>query len=239
MNEWMSAGIAVAAALVIGAVARSVASRLLSAEQRPEPLRASADALSGFVFSTVLIIGLVVALGFVDPDSLEELPADIVAFVPKVIAAAVLLIGANIAAAFGGVAINRSLAGVAPASRQRAVGALRAVCLGAGALLAAGQLGVNTTVLNLAAAAALFGLAATFALLSGLGGRRVSSELAAGRVVRRMVSEGDHVRVGELGGIVSRIHPATLELEQADGSLALVPHSRLLDADTTIRRATP
>ena len=63
-------------------------------------------------------------------------------------------------------------------------------------LLALGQLGVNTQLLTLTFAAVLLCLASAMAMLIGLGGGSVAREVAAGRYLRRILSEGDHVHTG-------------------------------------------
>lgn len=239
MNKWLAAGIAVSAGLVLAGIARSVVHRALASDARPAALRSSASALSSLAFSAVLVVGLIVALGFVDPDSLDELPADLVAFVPKALSAAVLLIGANVAASFAGVALERGLAGSPPATRARVASAVRITLLAAAGLLAAAQLGINTTVLNLAAAALLFSIGAAFALLTGLGGRAVSAELAAGRSVRKMLASGDRVEIGAERGLIVEIHPAAIELQGEDGTSTLVPHSHFLERPTKVTRRPP
>lgn len=236
MNEWVAAAIAVGAGFVLGGIARTIVDRALSKESRPEALRNSASALAGLVFSAVLISGLIVALGIVDPSSLEQMPEDLVAFVPKALSAAILVIGGNVLAAFATVGVRSSLTGAKPAMVRRIATVVKVAILGAACLLAASQLGVDTTILNLAAAALFFSIGAAFALLSGLGGRSVSAEIAAGRAVRRMIGEGDRLEVaGELG-IVDAIHPAAIELRRPDGTVSLVPHSIVLGEPTHVMR---
>ncbi len=237
MNEWVAAAIALGIALVIGSIARALVARALGGEGRPEALRSSAGAVAGLVFSVFVIAGLLVALGIVDPASLEQLPENIIAFVPKALSAAILLIGGNIAASFATVALSSALKGTPAATQRRVASMAKVAILGAAALLAAGQLGVNTTILNLAAAALFFSIGASFTLLSGLGGRQVSAELAAGRAIRRMISAGDHVAVAGQSGTVAKLHPAAVELVLDDGSTMLVPHSLLLDGPVQLRRA--
>lgn len=236
MNVWIGAAIAVVVAVLLGSVLRSILVGQLTKDSRPEPLQASAPALGSFLFSLVVILGLIVALGIVDPDSLEQLPEDVVAFVPKAISAAVIVIGANIAVAFASVGLDRSLVGAPIRTRTRAKLLVRVAFLGAAGLLAAAQLGINTTVLNLAAAALFFSLGGSFALLTGLGGRAVSGEIAAGRVVRRMVDVGDHLVVGDRAGTVSKLHPAAVEVANADGTVTLLPHTAVLEGPVTVRR---
>lgn len=236
MNEWIAAAIAVAVALVVGSMVRALVVRSLENERRPEALRKGAPAIGGLVFSLFAIGGLLVALGFVDPDSLEELPQNVVNFIPKALAAAILLIGGNIAASFAVVGLGRALAGLPAGTQRRVQSAVKIAILAAAGLLAAGQLGVNTTILTLAAAALFFSIGASFTLLSGLGGRRVSAELAAGRSNRRMVDVGDHLEVAGQSGTVTALHPAAIELSTDDGSVVLLPHSVLLDHPTRLRR---
>lgn len=236
MNEWIAAGIAIAAGMVLASIARSTVTRSLGKERRPEPLRASATALGGLAFSIILIGGLLVALGIVDPDSLEELPRDLIDFVPKGLSAAILVIGGNVLAAFADVALRRALTGVPASTQRRASSIAKAAILGAAILLAAGQLGVDTTIINLAAAALFFSVGAAFALLSGLGGRQVSGEIAAGRAIRRMLDEGDRISIGECTGVVARLHPAAIELTEDDGTVSLVPNSAVFERSTRIIR---
>jgi small-conductance mechanosensitive channel len=237
MNKWTAAAIAVAVAFVLAGIARRLIQKALDDERRSESIRSSAPAIAGFAFSLIIIIGLLTALGFVDPSSLDQLPEDVIGFIPKALSAAILLIGANIAASFATVAAGSALAGTKPSLQRRVGLAIKVSFMGAAGLLAAAQLGVNTTVLNLAAAALFFSIGASFTLLSGLGGRQVSAELAAGRAVRRMIAEGDHLEVGGQSGTVVGLHPTAIELQNGDGSVSLVPHSMLLDNPSNLRRS--
>ena len=90
---------------------------------------------------------------------------------------------------------------------------LRAVIMVVVVLLALGQLGVNTQLLTLAFAAVLLCLASAMAMLIGLGGRNVAREVAAGRYLRRILNEGDHVHSGAVDGTVVALHAATTEME--------------------------
>lgn len=239
MNEWISAAIAVGAGLVLGSiVSKIVGSRL--AKSKVEALRESAGAIAGLVFSGFIIIGLLVALGFVSPDDLEQLPSDLIAFLPKAISAAIVAIGGNIAATFAQTAVAKAVAGSGAAARFAPM-IVRTAILAAAMILAAAQLGVDTTVINIAVAALLFGLAASLALLTGLGGRQVAGEVAAGRVWRRSLEAGDRIRAAgvagvDVDGIVVDIHPTAIEVESTDSTL-FVPNTKLMDA--VVERTRP
>lgn len=231
MNEWIIAAIAAGAGIVIGAVAARIVRNSLMRSSR-EAIRSAAPPVASLVFSTGVIIGLVVALGIVHPESLETIPTDLVEFLPRVLAAAIVVIGGNVVGTLARTATQRAVKGTGAAERF-APGAVRATVLAFSAILGAAQLGVDTTIINIAAAALLFGTAATMALLVGLGGRAVAGEIAAGRAWRNSLAVGDRVRArglpgGEIDGVVVEIRPTAIELDCAGRSL-LVPNSQLLD----------
>lgn len=231
MNEWIKAAIAVGAGLVAGAVAARITANALSRASR-DAIRGVSAPVASLVFSTALIIGLVVGLGFVNPDSLDTIPADLVDFLPRALAAAIVIIGGNVAATLARSATARAVRGTGAVERFGPAIA-RIVVLAFAAILGAAQLGIDTTIINIAAAALLFGLAATMALLVGLGGRRVAGEVAAGRAWRNSLQPGDRIKVsglpgGAIDGIVAEIHPTSIELDCA-GRALLVPNSQLLD----------
>lgn len=231
MNEWISAAIAAGAGLVVGAIAARITRNALGRASR-DAIRGVAVPVGSLVFSIVLIIGLIVALGFVNPDSLDTIPTDLVDFLPRALAAAIVVIGGNVVATIARSTTQRALRGTGPAERF-GPSAVRWVILAFSFILGAAQLGIDTTIINIAAAAILFGTAATMALLVGLGGRRVAGEVAAGRAWRKSLQVGDRVRAsglpgGEVDGVVVGIRPTSVELDCAGRSL-LVPNSQLLD----------
>lgn len=239
MNEWISAAIAVGAGVIVGAIVARVVRNALARSSR-EAISGAAAPLASLVFSTAFIIGLVVALGFVHPESLDTIPADLVEFMPRVLAAAIVVIGGNVVATLARSATQRALRGAGAAERVGPT-AVRWAILAFAFILGAAQLGIDTTIINIAAAALLFGAAATMALLVGLGGRRVAGEIAAGRAWRKSLSVGDRVQAsgltgGEVDGVVVEIHPTSIELDCA-GRSVLVPNSQLLDV--VVERTRP
>ena len=230
MNDWIAAAIAVGAGLIVGAVAARLIRGALMRSSKPA-VSAAAAPVASLVFSAIFIVGLVVALGFVHPDSLETIPEDLFEFLPRLLAAVIVLIGGNVFATLGSAATDKALRGTA--AHRFGPMAVRWTILSFTAILAAAQLGVDTTIINIAAAALLFGLAAAMALLIGLGGRGVASEVAAGRAWRTTLSVGDRIAASDVGGssidgVVVEIHPTMIELD-VDGRSVLVPNSQLLD----------
>jgi len=248
MNPWIGAVIALAAGGVIGRVASRIVSKTL-ARSKVEALRDSAAPLAGLALSVCIVIGLLVALGFIASDELETLGDDAIAFMPKAIAALIIVIGANVISTFAASAVLKALAGTGAAARFAPIITKFAI-VGGGAIIAAGQMGVDTMVVNIAVAALLFGVALSLAMLTGLGGRQVASELAAGRAWRSSLRSGDLIRAvisGTSGGdnppapvvgVVVDVHPTAVELDVA-GTTVFVPNSRLLDSIVERDRPEP
>lgn len=239
MNPWIGAVIALASGAVIGTIASRIVAKVLG-RSKVDAVRESAAPLAGLALSAGVIVGLLVALGFIAPDELETLGNDAIAFLPKAIAALVIVIAANVASTFAAAAVAKSLAGTGAAARFAPIIAKYAI-LGGGAIIAAGQTGVDTMVVNIAVAAMLFGVALSLAMLTGLGGRQVAGELAAGRAWRSSLRSGDRIRAvvsGTTGGdtpplpvvgVVVDVHPTAVELDSG-GTTVFVPNSRLLDS---------
>ncbi len=123
MNPWISAAIAVVAGVVVGVVVGSILARIvrgtLTKDNRPVALQESAGAIASLFFSAAVIFGLVTALGFVNEEALDKLPADLVDYIPRALSAAIVIIVANIASTFIVAALERSLGHVSPAIRRR------------------------------------------------------------------------------------------------------------------------
>jgi small-conductance mechanosensitive channel len=239
MNEWVAAAIAVGAGFVVGALAAVVVRRLMSAETRPVIVRRVAEPVANLAFWIAVVVGLVTALGIVNPDSLDQLPKDAVDFLPKMIAALIVFIVGNAAATLAAGAVASAVARAGAGAQKYGPMAVRTVVLAAAVILAAGQIGIDTTIINLAAAAVLFSVGLTLALLVGLGGRSVSSEVAAARALRGVLSEGDVVTMGDVRGRVVTVHSTAVELEASGGIRHLIPNSELMAASIQIERLSP
>lgn len=236
MSDWILIIIALIAGLVIGLIASRIVYALVGAPSRPEPLQQAAKPLASLALSVGLVGGLIVALGILQPESLNQLRDDAISFIPKVMTAAIILIVANVFSGFATAALGPTLARL-PLQAQRQIGTVvKVTIVTLAALLAVSQIGINTDVVNLGVAAVFFGIAASLTLLVGLGGNGVAREVAATRAVKRMVSNGDTVRVGDVQGVVVAVHPTAVELTTGTGDIVLVPSSSLVNKTMSIER---
>lgn len=237
IDPWIYAAGAVIVGLLSGVVGAALVRRIIlkGREDRPE-MHDAARATSTFLFLFFTAVGVVVALGFTKPETLETIPADLLRESPRVLAAGLILIaGRAIAFALGG-AVNSAFAASTGRVRAQIAGTGRVLVYAVSVVLSLSQLGVDTTILSVIAGAVVFGLAGAFALLVGLGGREMGAELAAGRHLARLVSVGDDIEVDGVAGTVSALHPASVELRCGDDIVHL-PNTALTRGRLRVRPA--
>ncbi len=217
----------IVAGFIIGSISAAIARKIAGRESQPEVIRTSEGAIATLFFSMALIASLIIALGIVNEQALDQLLTDSALFLPKVISAAIVVIVGNIFANLAEAGVLRSLGHVSATLRQRVPMAIKAVIVGFSAIIAANQLGVNTTIVLITVAALLGGIALAAALLAGLGGRAVAQEVAAGRAIRRELKVGDTIRVGQIEGEIAAIGSTSTQLTSAN-DVHLVPNAQLL-----------
>jgi small-conductance mechanosensitive channel len=235
-TDWILVVTALIGGLAAGLIAQRVIHHVVTAPSRPEPVREAARPLANLGLSVAVVVGMVIALGVVSPSALDQLPRDVVDFLPRLLSAAIIVILANVLSSFAQTALARALARLQGSVRRQVLAITRFLIITVAVLLAVRQLGIDTTVLNLALAAVFFGTAGALMLLIALGGRGVAVEVASTRALRRLLSEGDQVEMGPVRGTVAALHPTAVELTTADGRTVLVPASHLVAEIVTVDR---
>jgi hypothetical protein len=239
-EQWIWAAVALGSGLLIGELGGRLVRAARGGADRPPSVRANARAMGSFVFWTSTAIGLVIAVGVLDLDTLEELGRTLSDDLPKLLLALVMLIvgyaiAVAVAAAVGQSALRAS--GVRQKNLERF---LRVIIMLAAAVLALNQLGISNTMLAVLLAVVVAAPAMAMALLSVFGGRDVAAQLAAGRALRHQLREGWTLACADEGGdaLVGRIievHPTAVEVELADGARLMVPNRRLLERPFSVR----
>ena len=221
-------------------VGAALVRRIILNDRRDRPeAHDAARATSTFLFLFFTSLGVIVAIGFTDPEELEPIPAEVLRTSPRILAAGLILIaGRAIAYAVGGM-INTAFEGSGARIRTQVSAVARGLVYVIAIVLALTQLGVETTILSVIVGATAFGAAAAFALLVGFGGREMGGEIAAGRTVQRLVSVGDDVSVDGLSGEVIALHPTSVELREADGSTVHLAYTRLTRGDLRVAQPDP
>lgn len=236
MSDWIQVLLAIGAGVVVGLVASRIVHAIVGSPRRPEPIQRAAKPLASLALAFGIVAGLVVALGIVQPSSLDQLRSDAIAFIPKLMTAAIIIIVANVLSAFANTALAQAMGRMPIQVQRQAATAVKVTIVTLATLLAVSQLGINTDVVNLGVAAVFFGIAASLTLLVGLGGNGVAREVAATRAMKRLVNQGDTVQVGSVRGVVVAVHPTAVELSTGDGEAILIPSSSLVNQTISIER---
>lgn len=232
--DWLWAGVAIVGGFVVGSIASRITRTML--EKRGGRLAQLGPAGASIAFSALLVIGLLIALGFVQPDSLEKLRDDTIDYLPRALSALIVVIAGGVLGTIVSTAAGQSLGRSMGRLGEQIPSLLKGIITAFSAILAASQLGIDTTVINIVVAAVVFGLGLAFALVVGFGSRPVATEIASGRALRRLVKPGDVVESATVSGVVVAMHATAVEIE-ANGRKMLVPNTELGDANFHVDRS--
>jgi len=188
------------------------------------------------MFSLVVVVGLLVALGFVQQESLTKLRDDTIDYLPRVLSALIVVILGGVAGTIASTATMESIGRSMGRLGEQLPTVIKAIITAFAVILAASQLGIDTTAINIAIAAVMFGVGLAFALVVGFGSRPVATEVASGRALRRLMSPGDFIESGEVRGTIVAMHPTAVELSH-DGQNTLMPNTGFTKAGFNVSRA--
>ena len=236
IDPWIFATGAIVVGLLSGVVGAALVRRIILTDRADHPeVHDAARASSMFLFLFFTSVGVIVAIGFTNPETLEPIPAEILRESPRVLAAGLILIAARaLAFAVGGM-VNGAFEGSGARTRSQIASLGRMIVYSVAVVLALSQLGVETTILSIIVGGLVFAGALAFALLVGLGGRELGGELAAGRYLHRLVRVGDEIEVGGTAGRIVALHPASVELAVEDGSSVHLANSLLTKGEMRVR----
>jgi small-conductance mechanosensitive channel len=184
------------------------------------------------VFWLMMCVFIMAGFHILHLDSVSDAMANVVNYIPRLLAATVVVVVGLLVATF--------LRGVVAASSDRvglAFGEYLAnACyyvLAALTLIAAfDQLQIHFELLQNLILIAAGGLAIGFGLAFGLGGRDVMAGILAGYYIRQRLHAGDHVLVGPMEGTVREVGPVATVIEtEEDGLLNRhsIPNTKMLN----------
>ena len=232
-------------ARVLGGVATAVSQRLglqtgaerggLVASMQQVGIQRSVPSIMGqIVFWLAMSFFLMAAFNILDLATVSAAMREVVAYIPKLLVATVVVVIGLLVATFlrGVIATSADKVGISYAQT------LASGCYYVLALMtfiaAFDQLGIQFTLLREMILIAFAALALGFGLSFGLGGREVMGGILAGYYTRQRLHAGDHVTVAGLEGTVREVGPvATIIETEEDGLL----HRRSIPNTMMIKEA--
>ncbi|HEX3871352.1 MAG TPA: mechanosensitive ion channel domain-containing protein, partial [Pirellulales bacterium] len=205
----------------------------LGNSMRQVGIKRSVPAIIGqIVFWLTMCVFFTVAFHTLGLDNLSAAMDRIVAYVPNVLVACVVVVVGLLLASFlrGVVATSADRVGLTYAEN------LANACYYVVALMtfigAFDQLQIEIGLLKEMILIAFAAVALGFGLAFGLGGREVMAGILAGYYTRQRLQAGDHVTVAGMEGIVREVGPVATVIETAEHGLVnrhSVPNTRMLN----------
>jgi small-conductance mechanosensitive channel len=180
----------------------------------------------------IVVVTIFAALSLLGLQFLSESLNQGVLFLPKIAAAAALLLAG---AVVGGLVrdrldkVGREMDIALPLGRIAQITVVAVF-----AITAASQVAVSTALLMVLVGILLSGACATIALAFGLGGQHVAREFSAGRYLRTAYEAGTVISFDSVRGEVVRVDTTSTILRTPTGDTMRIPNHALLSAYVTI-----
>lgn len=186
-------------------------------------------AIPKVLYWLILLAFVKVAADKAGIDDISTLLDQIIAFLPKVLTASIILLVGFIVADMIQNAAFRSLDNIG----LEYAGSLSRILFGFIFILvltvAFSQLGIETELLNSSVKIILAGLALALSLAMGLGLKGLAGHIVAGVYARDLYKIGTEVHYDDLPAKVAGVGPLTTKLTRADGSFLIIPNSILVN----------
>jgi hypothetical protein len=201
--------------------------------QRIGVSRSFSEVIGSFVFWTVFLFFVAGATEVLGLAVLSTWLAGFAFFLPRIVAAALVLLAGLLVANLSRDGIRAAGATADLAYAEPLAQIVRAMILGVTVLIAVNELGIDVTILTVTLAVMLGGTFGGAALAFGLGARTAVSNIIGSHYVRQLVRVGQTVRVGAVEGEVEAITPTSVVLRSTDGRV-IVPAKEFSETISTL-----
>jgi small-conductance mechanosensitive channel len=184
------------------------------------------------VFWLLMCVFIMAAFNILGLDSVSDAMAKVVNYIPRLLAAAVVVVVGLLAASFlrGIVATSADRVGL-PFAEHLANGCYYVLAL-LTLIAVCDQLGIRFDLMQQLILIASAGIALGFGLAFGLGGRDVMAGILAGYYIRQRLHAGDFVTVGLMEGTVREVGPVATVIETEEEGLLnrrSIPNTKMLN----------
>lgn len=193
-------------------------------------IRIPVSALIGkIIYWFVLLLFLVSALEFLGLERVSATLDTLALYVPKVFAAAVVLLAGVLLAQLLNSLVNGAAEGVG-LEYAAALGRLtQGLVIIISVSVAIGQLEIKAELLNYVIAIVLFSVGAAVALALGLGSRGIASQIIAGIYVRELYRLGQQISVDDVEGTIEEMGTVKTLILTSEGKLVYLANRQLLE----------
>ena len=178
--------------------------------------RAPSQLLAMLVFWLLMLTFVLSAFESIGLTALSEPIDRLIAYLPHVVGAVLILIIGTALSRFVSELISSSAAGAGVANAQALGAGARGVMWIMVLVLALEQLGIDTQILVTALTALVAALAIGVALAFAVGARHVIEALLAGHYLRQSYQVGDKMVVEDRAGVLVRVGPTETRIEGED-----------------------
>ncbi|MCA9930544.1 MAG: mechanosensitive ion channel [Anaerolineales bacterium] len=230
-------------ARVLGAVVKRLADRfhlqsllartgVQAGLERAEIKKSGADLLYMFVFWIIFLNFILIGLEHLGLDTAVEPLRNLIAFLPRLLAALATLTAGILLAQFLGRAAQAALSGMDVEFHAEVGQGVNILLIIMVVIVVLEQLGINATILTTVFTNVLTIVIGGLALAFGLGGRGVVRNVLAGYYAREQFGAGDIIMVNGEVGSLEGIGTLNAEIRVGD-ELLIVPNTRL--TETAVR----
>lgn len=230
MNDtwWWVAGL-IAAGLALGVIASIAARKFLGAKTRRPALREAAGPTSMLLFWLFVAAGVIAAVASSSPTTIEDIPSDLLGWLPRLGVAGVILIAGFVIATIASAGAARAARRATGRSQPAVETTVRLGIISGAVVLALTQLGVDTTILDVLVAATAFGVALALAGIAIVGGRDTARSVAAGKSIAEHLEIGARVTMGDHTGTLRRLTATHALVETDSGDTAVIAFASIKD----------
>ena len=194
-------------------------------------------AIAGLVYLALLLMAFMGAADLLGLSAVRDALSAVLGYLPRLLSVLIVLgVGGYVASA-----ARRAVGAMLKELRSPYAAPLESVTetgiLLISAAVAVDLLGVDISFLTANLSLIIAVVLLTLAFLFGWSMRRPASEIIANYYLRRLVSPGDRVHLGEVEGIVEAFHPIGVILRDSKGAERFVPARHVLDGLTCTGRA--
>lgn len=224
-------------AVVLALVARSIMRKIgidklsrnagVDAMMHEGGLKSTPSQLIGkMVFWLVFFATLMPATELLGITELTRLTESFVTFLPRIIAAIIIVVFGFVVANFLRHTVQSSHNSLGLTSTKTIGGMVYGLTVAITIVVALGQLGMDTQLLYTVLITIIASMSFAIALAVGLGGREMAHNLVAGFYARESFMPGHEIRVEKYTGILKEIQ-AQNTLIEAEGEIISIPNSHL------------